>query len=181
MAADLNLGMNRLGSAHRRLLYLAGAALLISGAAWTVLRYVPDVVGVDARAARSLGAGLLACHGAAAMLALIGLGTLLPHHVGAGWRSGKNRRSGVFIGSIAGILVVTAYLLYYAGDEMLRGYASWIHIAAGGILPAVIAKHVWHLIRPHASLRRGLRSAVRTSGGVSGMRRACGRRPSGLG
>lgn len=156
--------MNRLGTTHRRLLYLTGAALLVSGAAWAVLHYVPGAFGVSGRHARSLAANVLAFHGAAAMLALILLGTLLPHHVGTGWKSGLNRGTGIWTSSTCGALVVTSYLLYYAGDETLRACASWIHIAGGALLPAFVTVHARRFARICTPVRGAWRSTVRTNG-----------------
>jgi hypothetical protein len=153
-------GMNELGILQRRTLYGVGALLLASGLAWAVLHYFPAQIGIDERSAAAGGALLMKVHGAAAMLALILLGTLLAHHVGAGWRSGQNRVSGSGIAAINGLLVVTGYLLYYAGDEGLRQGVSWLHLAAGAILPAVLWRHAHRVMRLRIRRRRGWHSAM---------------------
>lgn len=160
--------MNRLGTAHRRLLYLTGTALLVSGALWTVLHYIPGVVGVSRHQARSVAADVLAFHGATAMVALILLGTLLSHHIGAGWAGGLNRGTGISTGAICSVLAVTGYLLYYAGNDILRAYVSWIHIAGGALLPAVVARHARRLACIGAPIRGERRSTIRTDRGERG-------------
>jgi len=40
------------------------------------------------------------------------------------------------------VLVLTAFGLYYAGSDTLRGWISDIHIAVGLAFPAVILVHI---------------------------------------
>src|SRR5206468_2391653 len=74
-------GMNRLPVVQRLLLYAALLVLLATGVAWELSR-------------GSLATWLMKLHGAAAMVALILVGTLIAHHIPAGWTSLKNRWSG---------------------------------------------------------------------------------------
>lgn len=152
--------MNGLRLFHRRALYGVSGLLLASGIAWAILYYASSQVGIDERSAATAGALMMKVHGAAAMLALILFGTLLSHHVGVGWRSGKNRFSGCAIAAISGFLILTGYLLYYVGDEALRQWASWLHLAAGALLPAVLWPHVRRMIRLRSSQRSERRSAI---------------------
>jgi uncharacterized membrane protein len=134
--------MNRLGRVHRRSLYAAGGALLLSGLAWAVLHYLPRRIGIDEQLARGDAAALMKLHGAAAMIALLLLGAMRVRHIVHGWKLARNRWTGVSLGLTAAVLIVTGYLLYYLGDEDLRAYASWIHLAVGAALPLPIALHV---------------------------------------
>ena len=84
---------------------------------------------------------MLMLHGAAAMLALVALGVLLSAHVLPGLDTPRNRRAG--IGLLAGIaaLAVTGWGLYYLGEDVLRGWASDLHIAAGVAATMAFVRH----------------------------------------
>ena len=122
--------MNRLPFAQRVLLYGDLLVLLATGIAWEALSPGP------------WAALLMKVHGAVAMLALVLLGTLVMQHIPAGWASLKNRWSGVLLlGGIAW-LVVSGYLLYYAGGESLRLLASRSHLWVGLAGCVVVAVHI---------------------------------------
>jgi hypothetical protein len=122
--------VNRLPAAQRLLLYAALLLLLVTGVAWQALNPGP-------------WAGLLMkIHGGIAMLALVLLGTLVMHHIPTGWASLKNRWSGVIL--IAGMtwLILSGYLLYYAGSDAVRLFASQSHLWIGVAASAVVAVHI---------------------------------------
>lgn len=145
--------MNRLGSAHRRLIYAMVTVLFVTGAAWAWLRYLSGAVGLDVRQALAANAILMKVHGGAAMVALVLLGTLLPRHVRVGWKLSRNGRSGVLMLVLCGALVASGHLLYYAGGEAVRHATSWIHLAVGLALPLPLAVHVWRLVGQRRAAR----------------------------
>jgi hypothetical protein len=118
--------VNRLQPAQRALLYTVVVMLFLSGALW------------EAGIARTM---LIKVHGAAAMASLIVLGSVLPRHVATGWQARTNRAAGIAL--LAGLLwlVVSGYLLYYAGDEALRAYAAQTHFWIGLALGLLFAVH----------------------------------------
>lgn len=118
--------MNRLAAWQRALLYAVLALLVLSGALW------------EAGIAR---AALIKLHGAVAMASLVGLGALLARHVTCGWATKGNRATGIAMLAALLWLVVSGYLLYYAGDEALRAYASQTHFWVGLALAGVLALH----------------------------------------
>lgn len=122
--------MNRLPSVQRILLYAALILLLATGVAWEVLSPGP------------LASLLMKVHGGAAMLALVLLGTLIAHHIPAGWTSLKNRWSGVLLLAVLGWLVASGYLLYYSGSDALRSFASQSHLWVGVAAAVVVALHL---------------------------------------
>src|SRR3954471_7510316 len=122
--------MNRIAVALRLGLYATFVVLLATGLAW-------EAVGPG-----SLASALMMIHGAAAMLALVLAGTLFAQHVPAGWSAGKNRRSGIFLLAVLGWLALTGYLLYYAGGESPRYYASQSHLWVGIATALIGALHV---------------------------------------
>ncbi len=63
-------------------------------------------------------------------------------HVQRAWRAKTNRVTGIASLAIYGLLIVTAFGLYYLGSEAVRPWISYIHIAFGLAVPAVITAHV---------------------------------------
>ncbi len=115
----------------RRLVYATLAALFASGLAWWALE--------EGAAAR---VWLIAAHGLAAMLFLLLLGAVAVLHVRESWRRKRNRLSGSVIATAMALLVLTAFGLYYLGSDLLREYASKVHLLVGVFVPALLAVHV---------------------------------------
>ncbi|HYZ34571.1 MAG TPA: hypothetical protein VE684_20080 [Crenalkalicoccus sp.] len=124
----------------RRAIYAILAVLLASGLAWLALDRMPGTGdGFTPPLANPALPWLLAAHGTAAMAALLLAGALAPLHVRPAWRSGRNQRSGIPTLAAGVLAVVTAPVLYYAGSDALRGWASDLHIAAGiGLVVALL-------------------------------------------
>lgn len=133
-----------LNRAFRAALYTALALLLATGLAWLVAGLGQDPF---QPAGEGGAAGwrplMLAIHGGAAMAFLILLGALLPLHVQGNWARDRNRWTGIVMLATNGVLIVTAYALYYSGSDLWRGWASDVHIAAGLFLPLWVGVHVW--------------------------------------
>lgn len=124
---------------HQGWLYGTLGVLLITGVAWAVLHYYfrsaeDDISVWEPR--------LLKIHGAAAMLSLLMLGTLIPLHIKRAWHARKNRRSGALVVGWFGLLTLTGYGLYYSGGELLRQWTSWIHLGIGVVIVPLLAWHV---------------------------------------
>jgi hypothetical protein len=127
----------RLKRFHRYFLYAVLALLFFSGAAWAYFNYF--LTAEDFAASKTWA---LRIHGAAAMVTLVLIGTILTAHVRFAWRAGRNRSNGsLFLGTF-GILTVTGYGLYYAGGERLRAWTSWIHLGIGLALPILLVVHI---------------------------------------
>ena len=97
---------------------------------------------------------MLKAHGAAAMVVLVLLGTLLPLHVKFAWRAGRNLRTGLSLLGLFGFLVLTGYGLYYVGGEHLRSWISAAHLWIGLALPPVMLLHVWRGKKTRPSAER---------------------------
>lgn len=115
----------------RRLLYTTLAALFASGVAWWMFG--------EGDAARPY---LIAAHGLAAMIALLALGAIAVLHVRESWKRRRNRWSGLVVATGLGVLVVTAFGLYYIGSDWLRSYTSLVHLVVGVAMPLLILAHV---------------------------------------
>ena len=86
---------------------------------------------------------MMKLHGAGAMVILVILGTLLPSHIRFAWHARRNRPNGIALILFFGFLIVSGYGLYYFGNERLRSWTSWSHLAVGLALPAMIILHIW--------------------------------------
>lgn len=134
---------------HERLIYLAVTFLALSGLVWLGARYG---LRSDPEFPHPLEAWALKLHGAATMLGLLALGSVLPQHVRFAWRVRRNRASGAAILAQTAILIVTAYGLYYAADENLRAWLSLGHWGFGLVLPAGI---IWHVVAGKGMKKKG--------------------------
>lgn len=132
----------RLSRRHEQWLYATAGVLLASGLVWIVQHYFFAGSGEFGDAPSALQAWLLRIHGAAAMAFLIALGSLLPGHVVRGWRARKNHRSGVTVLTLAGVLIVSAYALYYLSSEEARPWVSAVHWAIGVVAALYLPLHV---------------------------------------
>jgi cation transport ATPase len=132
----------RLKTAFRFALYGIFSLLFASGAVWIYADQMKTNAEADTERWQQAAAFLLTVHGGAAMVTLLLLGALGPLHVQRAWRAKKNRATGIASIAMYGLLIATAFGLYYVGSEALRPWISTIHIAFGLAVPAVIAAHI---------------------------------------
>ncbi len=114
----------RLGKWHRRLVIAALGLVGASGVLWFVLHDVMD------RAPDDLLHGLLVTHGVTAYVSAVAFGSILPLHVVGGWRYRRHLVSGVAAVLVLALLIGSALLLYYGGEE-IQAWARLVHIATG--------------------------------------------------
>lgn len=81
-------------------------------------------------------------HGAAAMLALWLVGTLLQLHIRRGLAAGRNLTAGWSMIGLLMVLSLTGYALYYLASEESRPFWSVAHWAFGLLLPPLVWLHV---------------------------------------
>ena len=130
---------------YRWVSYLIILALLGSGLAWVVADQLKATggAGADSEFWQRVVANALTVHGGSAMAALLLLGALGEAHMRRGWRARRNRATGVIMLLVNGLLIVSAFALYYMGSEVLRPWISLVHIAVGLVLPLLIIVHIW--------------------------------------
>src|SRR5262249_21749001 len=128
----------RLKGAFRFALYGIFGLLFASGALWIYADLMKNHPEADSEMWHQAAASLLSLHGGAAMVTMMLLGALGPMHVQRAWRAKKNRTTGVVSVAMYGLLIATAFGLYYVGSEALRPWISTIHIAFGLGVPAVL-------------------------------------------
>jgi cation transport ATPase len=132
----------RLKNAFRYGLYAIFTLLFASGAVWLYADQMKNNASNDTEMWQQAAAYMLTLHGGAAMVTLMLLGALCPMHVQRAWRAKKNRATGIASLVMYGLLIGTAFGLYYLGSEAVRPWISTIHIAFGLAVPAVIAAHI---------------------------------------
>ena len=121
-------------------MYGVFAVLWCSGAAWLVLRYLLRPTSEFGELPNPLEAWSLRVHGAAAFATLWLLGMLWAIHLAPAWKA-RRRTSGIVLGAIAGLLVLSGYLLYYAGGDAVREWVAWLHWGIGLALPLPLLVH----------------------------------------
>ena len=122
----------RLPASLRAALYVVGIMVGTTGIAWLLAH----------EGWRRIALICMEVHGSAAMVLLVLVGAAAALHAPTGWRERKNRLSGVVLGGVLIILVATGALLYYAGDERLRGAASVVHWVIGLASVAAASAHI---------------------------------------
>ncbi len=131
------------GAGTQRTFYAVLILLIISGAVWLVAHYWPQYLGeyigdwCDPWLVESWSMKL---HGAVAMLAMFGLGTIFHSHLRAAWRQQRNHISGLVMASTLLLLIISGYGLYYFTDDA-RQWSEWTHWATGFGLPVLLLAH----------------------------------------
>lgn len=136
-------GPIRLTAARRIGVYAVLALAWLSGAAWLGLHYFVRPAGPFGPTASPLEPLVLKLHGAAAFAALWVFGLLWAAHIVNGWTAGRRRWSGAAVFAAMMVLILTGWLLYYGGDETVRGAASLVHWGLGLGGAALFAWHRW--------------------------------------
>lgn len=125
------------------LLTLSGTALWLSGSAWLLLHYFGRVEGEFGLEINPLEPWMLRLHGLALIPALLGFGGLFVVHIPKGWKDPRQRWIGLGLTTLSGLLILSGYLLYYTGDDTVRGWTSLIHWVVGLGVPVIF---IWHYV-----------------------------------
>jgi cation transport ATPase len=141
----------RIKPGFRFTIYGAFAVLFTTGAVWLLADQLKD--SADGEMWQQISAYLLTVHGGAAMAMLMCFGALMPTHIYRAWRVNQNRVTGAASLVFNGLLVATAFGLYYLGSETVRPWISDVHIAFGLGVPALIFVHI--LVGRRAMLSAG--------------------------
>ncbi|MGZ5184996.1 MAG: hypothetical protein ACXWCO_07810 [Caldimonas sp.] len=134
---------HRLAAWQRRTFYLAGVALLATGAAWLWIHYARPSDALPSAAEP----WLMRAHGLGAFVALFVLGGITASHVPRGWRMAQHRGwrrqlgSGLALCGAGAALVLTGYLLSYFAPEDLRPALGWVHGGVGLAMAALVVAH----------------------------------------
>jgi hypothetical protein len=134
-------GPIRLPSARRWSVYGIALGVWGTGVGWLVLRYLLRRQGAFGPETHPLEPWALKAHGAFAFATLWLMGLLWTAHLVNGWSSGRRRWSGALLFGLALALILTGYLLYYAGGDELREAVAKLHWIAGLGAPAAFGLH----------------------------------------
>lgn len=143
-----------LSRGRRWSIYAVAALLLLTGGAWLIARFLPDVLpaaSIDPGTQALWQSWSMKLHGAGALASLFLLGQVWTPHIRQGWRRHHNRWAGAVFGATVGLLVMTGYGLYYFNGEGVRDVTEWLHWIAG----ALAAFLFWlHLSRGRRAIAR---------------------------
>jgi len=89
---------------------------------------------------------ILAAHGIAAILATLAIGSVLPFHIKAGYKSRKQLWSGFSQLGFLAALLISGALLYYGPGE-IRDFVIDIHWIVGLLFLAVFMLHAFSRLR----------------------------------
>jgi hypothetical protein len=135
----INLRMERW---HRRCIYTSCVLLLTTGVLWLLAHYCLRVPGEFGETVHPLEPWSMKIHGAAAMITLFFIGSLLNSHIRRAMKSGRNLTSGWAMIALLSALALSGYALYYIASETSRPTWSMIHWLIGLTLPALLGLHV---------------------------------------
>ena len=89
---------------------------------------------------------ILAAHGIAAMLATLAIGSVLPFHIKAGYKSRKQWWSGFSQIGFLAVLLISGALLYYGPGE-IRDFVIEIHWIVGLLFLSIFMLHAFSRLR----------------------------------
>jgi hypothetical protein len=139
----------RMSAGLRWAVMLTFGALWLSGCEWLMLHYFFAQPADFGPVQHPWAPLILKVHGWIAVAAVFLLGWITARHVSDRWPQMVKRVSGVAIASVAAILAVTGYALYYTTDR-LHDLAGAAHEVLGGAAILLALAH-W---RPHRRARR---------------------------
>jgi hypothetical protein len=113
-----------------------------TGVAWLLLDTFGEREGAFGPEKHPAQFVLIRVHGALAMGMMMIFGGLLATHVRHYWRKHESRATGMILIATWALLMVSAYVLYYASGDAWRVAAHWTHIALGVGLPVWLVLHV---------------------------------------
>ena len=132
----------KLSPRHQGWIYTTFGVLFATGVLWLVAKRWLATPGEFGEQTSLLAPLSMQVHGAAAMVFLVLLGTLLQGHVRQAWNARRSRITGGGMLAGAALLVASGYGLYYLAGEETRAAVSVVHWAVGLVLPAWL---VWHV------------------------------------
>ena len=120
--------------------------LWLTGGFWLVLHFFFSRLSDFGPVQHPWGAVILRIHGWIAVGGVFLLGWVTARHVSDRWPQMIKRASGLAMASVAGLLAITGYALYYTTDG-LHDVAGVIHEVIGGAAILFALTH-WRRYRP---------------------------------
>lgn len=144
----------RLSPRRERWAYAIGFGTWATGVAWLVLHYFVRQHNAFGDLPHPLESWSIRAHTAFALAAVWTGGVVWAAHVQPSWTQRARRLSGIALVGVLGVLIVSAYGLLYA-DEDLRRVVSLVHWIVGLALP------LWGLVHVVSQRRRRNRGPTR--------------------
>ena len=132
----------RLLPRQKKALYLSLGALWLSGALWLLYHYFLAVNGPFGPMPNPLEQWWLRLHGLSLLIALLAVGSVLPHHAHRAWTLKRNRLLGLGLLSVLAWLALTGYALYYFATDSNQRWLPLLHWVPGLALPLLLLMHV---------------------------------------
>lgn len=132
---------NRLPRWLHRLLIGSGGLLLLSGLGWELLH---DTLGAGSAEFALPHPGehwLMRLHGLVALAFLLALGGLGPVHLPRGWRSQRNRLTGLLLIGTSLLLIGSGYALSYFAGDASRRVIGLAHTVVGVTMALLLLLH----------------------------------------
>ncbi|MEO6341749.1 MAG: hypothetical protein ABIO49_01245 [Dokdonella sp.] len=123
------------------LVYIILGVLWASGIGWLVFHYFLYQTTEFGLLPHPLETWWLRLHGAAAFATLWLIGLLWAIHLVPAWKA-RRRTSGIVLGVLLAVLVLSGYLLYYASGDDARVAIALLHWIIGAALPLAVLPHV---------------------------------------
>lgn len=136
----------RMSGGLRLAVMLIFGGLWLSGCYWLLLHYFFARASQFGPVQHPWEPVILRVHGWIAVAGVFLLGWITAQHVSDRWQQAIKRVSGVAIASVAAILAVTGYALYYTTDR-LHDIAGAAHEVVGGTAVLLALTH-WRRHRP---------------------------------
>jgi hypothetical protein len=136
---------------RRWTLYIIGSGVWLTGGLWLLFHYFLVKQGEFGPAANPLEPWWLKLHGAFAFAAVWLFGLLWGIHIAKLWPNKRKRWSGGILTTVFFALILSGYLLYYAGDDRFRPLISVAHWGIGLACPIFF---IWHRLKRRAASQR---------------------------
>ncbi len=143
----------RFPQSERWALYIIGIGVWLSGGLWLVFHYSFVERGEFGPKIHPLEPWWLKLHGAFAFASIWIFGLLWGAHISRASPGSRRRWSGGALTAVFAWLIVSAYLLYYVGDDTARSIISALHWGIGLASPACFGFHRIRLRKREAAPR----------------------------
>lgn len=137
------VGRFRLERWHRFWVYGISGLLVFTGGAWLLAHYFLREAGEFGEVINPIEPWSMKLHGAAAMVALFFIGSLLNSHIRRANNAHRNRYSGWTMVALLALLTISGYALYYLASESSRPVWSIGHWSLGLTVPAMLILHIF--------------------------------------
>ncbi|WP_244545115.1 DUF4405 domain-containing protein [Collimonas sp. OK607] len=110
---------------------------------WLIVHFFLRVAGQFGETVNPIEPWSMKLHGAAAMVMLFFVGSLLINHIRRAHHAHRNRYSGWSMAALLALLTASGYALYYIASESSRPLWSAGHWILGLLFPLLLVLHIF--------------------------------------